>query len=75
MAIYRPSERTDAGMTAQSVGARRARMATAAVIALLILATAAGCGQAEECRSWYHGDPMPTKDNPAPTPVMRCNDP
>lgn len=67
-----------------SIRPSRWRLAPAAVVALLLLAIAAGCQRVTvqesqedrvECRSPFHGDPMPTKDNPVPTAIMRCNDP
>ena len=59
----------------------RWHLATATVAALIILAIAAECQRVTiedyqpECRSWIHGDPMPTKDNPVPTAIVRCVDP
>ncbi len=67
-----------------SIRPSRWRLAPAAVVVLLLLTVAAGCQREtvqksqeyrDECRSWTHGDPMPTKDNPAPTAIVRCHDP
>ena len=57
-----------------SIRPHRWRPATAVIVALLVLAVAAGCGQ-ERCRVWGIADYAPTKDNPQPTARVFFNDP